>query len=96
MKDAELFRLKDLIEEVKKLDEIISLHKDTDDADFMISQYEAAKTKLISELIDELVSPKIQSPQSFSLIQRIIKKFYPSVDTTIYADAAIQQLAASI
>ena len=97
MREIELYKLLDLIEEIKKLEELIKLHKSSDDSDFMVSQYEAKKIKLTSELIDELVSPEIQSAQSFSLIHRIIDKFYPSEDTNlINNDAAIQQLAASI
>lgn len=85
MREIELYKLLDLIEEIKKLEELIKLHKSSDDSDFMVSQYEAKKIKLTSELIDELISPEID-------------KFYPSEDTNLIInnDAAIQQLAASI
>ena len=97
MKDTELNKLVDLVDEVKKIDSMILLHQDLDDSRFMIDQYEAKKTKLISELIDELVSPAIQSPQSFSLIQLIIAKFYPSFDKyRITPDDEIFKLAAAI
>jgi hypothetical protein len=97
MRNEELYKLKSLIEEAKKIDDIISLHKTMEESDFMVSQYEAKKTRLISDLIDELVSPDIQSPQSFSLIQRILIKFYPDAENkTLQRDEAIEQLAAFI
>jgi hypothetical protein len=43
MKKAEVYKLMDLIEDIKKLDELISLHRQLDTSDFMISQYEAKK-----------------------------------------------------
>ncbi|MBB5636393.1 hypothetical protein HDE68_002294 [Pedobacter cryoconitis] len=97
MKDTELNKLVDLIDEVKKIDSMILLHQDLDDSRFMVDQYEAKKTQLISKLIDELVSPGIQSPKSFSLIQLIIAKFYPSFDQyRITPDDEIFKLAAAI
>jgi hypothetical protein len=97
MNKADLNKLMDLIEEIKKVDAMILLHENLDDANFMGSQYEAKKTQLISNLIDELVSPPIQSPQSFSLIQRIIDRFYPILDKDkMKYDNEIAQLAAAI
>ena len=55
------------------------------------------KTKLISELIDDLVSPALQSPKSFSLIQLILSKFYPSFDEIqMKSDDDFFKLAAAI
>lgn len=97
MKKADLNKLMDIIDDVKKIDAMILLHQSIDDSKFMVSQYEAKKTKLISSLIDELVSPSVQSPQSFSLIQQIIDKFYPtSTQKDAKYDDGIAQLAAII
>jgi len=97
MRNEDLYKLKSLIAEAKKIDDIISLHKTMDNSGFMVSQYEAKKTRLISDLIDELVSPDIQSPQSFSLIQQIIIKFYPHTEYNVMkGDSGIEQLAAFI
>jgi hypothetical protein len=61
MKKVEIYKLMDLIEDIKKLDELISLHQQLDTSEFMINQYESKKTKLIGLLIDELASPPVQS-----------------------------------
>jgi len=76
---------------------MILLHQSMDDSSFITSQYQAKKTKLVSQLIDELVSPSIRSEQSFSLIQLIIGKYYPSMSKNkIHYDDEIDQLAAAI
>ncbi|KAA8473913.1 hypothetical protein BDE36_1102 [Arcticibacter tournemirensis] len=97
MKKADIYKLTDLIEEVKKIDAMILLHQNIDESQFMVSQYEAKKTKLIGEIIDELAAPSVQSPRSFSLIQQILLKFYPplSADDRLYNDD-ISKLAAVI
>lgn len=55
----------DLIEDIRKVDAMILLHKGTAEDSLLIDQYEARKTKLMGQLIDELVSPEIQSPKAF-------------------------------
>src|SRR5580658_876416 len=97
MKKAEIYKLMDLIEDVKKLDELISLHRGVDSSDFMISQYEAKKTKLMGVLIDELASPPVQSTQSYLLIKMLLNKYYPlKPEEDLIVDSDISKLAASI
>lgn len=86
----------DLMDEIKKIDAIILLHKNSEDDDFMISQYEAKKIKLVAQLIDALAAPAIQSEQSFSLIQKIISKFYPKNDKNKENDKDLEELIATI
>lgn len=43
MKKAEIYKLMDLIEEVNKLDELISLHRALESSEFMVLQYEEKK-----------------------------------------------------
>ncbi len=52
MKKAEIYRLMDLDDEIKKLEEVISYHHG-DDSDFMTDQYEAKRKELV-ELKDSL------------------------------------------
>ena len=56
MKQVDIYRFLDIIEDIKKLEALIILHKTKED-DFMLSQYEAKKTHLLGILIDELVRP---------------------------------------
>ncbi|MGB4401180.1 MAG: hypothetical protein WBJ10_17540 [Daejeonella sp.] len=96
MKKADIYKLMDLIEEIKKVDAMILLHQDLDKSKFMVSQYEGRKTKLMGSLIDELISPTVQSPQSFSLIKQVIEKYYPANKTRSKDDVDIEKLAAAI
>jgi hypothetical protein len=97
MKKAEIYKLMDLIEDVKELDKLISLRLDVDNSDLMVSQYEAKKTKLMGRLIDELASPPVQSTQSYLLIKMLLNKYYPfKSDDAVIMDKDISQLAAVI
>jgi len=97
MKKVEIYKLMDLIEDIKKLDELISLHRQLDTSDFMISQYEEKKTKLMGVLIDELASPPVQSTQSYLLIKMLLNKYYPvKPEEELIVDSDISKLAAAI
>jgi len=96
MKNFQVFKLIDLIEEIKKVDAMILLHGGLDSTSFMSSQYESKKTKLMSQLIDELISPSVQSPQSLSLIQQILSKYYPHTDQNQAYDEDMEKLVAAI
>ena len=96
MKKIEIYKLMDLIDDIKKINELISIHRKAGD-EFMISQYEAKKTKLIGSLIDELASPPVQSTQSYFLIKMILNKYYPAVpEEELIKDSDIYKLAAVI
>jgi len=96
MKKSEIYIILDLMDEIKKIDSLLLLHKNSDSDDFMISQYEAKKVKLVGELIDSLVAPKVQSPQSFSLIQKILDKFYPPAYSREFEDESLKEIIAAI
>ncbi|MBE8719948.1 hypothetical protein [Sphingobacterium pedocola] len=97
MKNVEMYGLMDLVDEIKKIDAIILLHKNAQDNDFMVSQYEAKKVKLMAQLIDALAAPKVRSEQSFSLIQMLLSKFYPSkIDNEVIKDNSLKELMAAI
>ena len=96
MKKTEIYKLMDLIEDIKKLDELISIHRQTGSS-FLIDQYEAKKTQLMGFLIDELASPPVQSTQSYLLIKMILNKYYPvKSGEEFIMDSDISKLAAAI
>ena len=97
MKKAEIYKLMDLIEDIKKLDELILLHQQLDTSDFMISQYEEKKTKQMGILIDELASPPVRSIESYLLIKMLLNKYYPfKPEEQLIANSDISKLAAVI
>ena len=91
MNQAKKYKLMDLIEDIKKVDDMISLHS-TNTSTFMLEQYKIKKAKLISYLIDELVEPDLRSAKSFAIIQKLIKRFYPNLKKEAQADVNHQDL----
>ena len=86
-----------MIEIIKQLDALIAVHRKVGDSDFMISQYEAKKNKLMGSLIDELASPPVQSVQSFLLIKMLLNKYYPvQSEQDLIIDGDMLKLAAAI
>ncbi|WPU97594.1 hypothetical protein SNE26_16330 [Mucilaginibacter sp. cycad4] len=79
MKKVEVLKLIDLVEEIKKLDDLIQQSRKKKTSDFVINQYEAKKLKLIGSIITELASAPIQSIESYQLIQKVLNKYYPNI-----------------
>ena len=86
-----MFRLMDLVDDIKKVDAMIELHSDNTST-FMLEQYNIKKQKLIGYLIDELIEPDVRSPKSFAIIRRIIDKFYPNLKKDAQEDVLHQDL----
>lgn len=90
-----IHHLKELIESIKKTEAMISLHKD-DELTLMTAQYEALKAKQVAEFIDELAKPPFQSVESFSLINLIINKYYPTINSDRVNQKDLRELALTI
>ena len=74
---------KDLVENIKRTDEMIVLHRNAGSPKLILEQYEAIKSSQISELIHELVKISHQKIESISIIKRILDKFYPQLPADI-------------
>ncbi|SDE26791.1 hypothetical protein SAMN05216464_10538 [Mucilaginibacter pineti] len=79
MKKVEVLKLMDLIEDIKKLDELILASRKKKTSEFVLNQYEAKKIKMVGSIINELANPPIQSIESYLLIQKILNKYYPNI-----------------
>ena len=84
--------LKDLIENIKRTEEMILLHKSSGTSSLMSGQYEAIKAKQISELIDCLAMPPYQTLESISLIKQILDKYYPYMPEGIVKQKDLREL----
>lgn len=80
MKESVVFKLMDLVEDIKSVNKMIDLHTDSS-SDLMLIQYKAKRDKLMSYLIDELVKPEVRSPKSFAIISSLLEKLYPNLKT---------------
>jgi len=79
MKEHKKYQLQDLIEKIKKVDDMIKFHS-SNPSTFLLDQYQAKKEKLLSYLIDELITSEVRSPYSFKLIIMALIKFYPELE----------------
>ncbi len=97
MKKVEVLKLIDLIEEIRKLDELIIQSRKKKTSDFVLNQYEAKKLKMIGSIISELANPPIQSMESYLLIQKILNKYYPNLDNAeLLNDGDVSKIIAVI
>lgn len=97
MKKVEVLKLIDLIEEIKKLHELITQSRKKKTSDFVLNQYEAKKLKMIGSIINELANPPIQSMESYMLIQKILNKYYPNIDNSeLLNDSDVGKIVAVI
>ena len=91
MDQTKIYKLIDLLDDIKKVDAMIELHS-SNPSTFMLNQYKAKKEKLTSYLIDELVEPSVRSPRSFSIILQVLGKFYPNLSIEAEEDEAHKEL----
>ncbi|WP_184542459.1 hypothetical protein [Mucilaginibacter sp. FT3.2] len=97
MKKVEVLKLIDLVEEIKKLDDLITQSRKKKTSDFVLNQYEAKKLKMIGSIISELANPPIQSMESYLLIQKILNKYYPNIDNgDLASDSDVSKIIAVI
>src|SRR5690606_13914956 len=91
MDSALKYKLLDLIDEIKKVDEMIKLQA-SDPSAMMLDQYMFKKSKLVSYLIDELVNPELRSEKSIFIILKVIEKFYPNLKDDAHSDISNEYL----
>lgn len=97
MKKVEVLKLMDLVEDIKKLDELIVTSRKKKTSDFVLNQYEAKKIKMVGSIINELANPPIQSIESYLLIKKILNKYYPNMpEEELMSDTDIGKIVAVI
>ena len=87
MNKNRLYKLYDLVEDIKKVDGLIRMHLLNAPTDVVTGQYKARKTKLIGSLIDELASPELQGPDSFNIIRKVLEKYCPEIYVPGYSES---------
>ncbi|MFB9077732.1 hypothetical protein ACFFLS_00535 [Flavobacterium procerum] len=75
MKDNKLYHILDLIEEIDKVDKMISLHENSDSS-LMSNQYQNQKLKLSNYLVKELLTNSDNRTEVMYIIKLFIEKFY--------------------
>lgn len=102
MTKDKLYRLMDVLDEIKQVDEILSVHvKDQKNtSSLMVNQYKAKKEKLLAYLINEINSSPEHRSYRLKLIGQVMDQFYstPKVSHTITmkGDSELSQLEEAI
>jgi hypothetical protein len=88
--------LRELIESIKKTNEMITLHKKAGGSSLIVKQYEDIKAKQISELIHGLAISPYQKIESISVIKNILNKFYPDIPSDVVKLEELKELKDAI
>ena len=100
MTTEKLYRLMDILDDLKKIDSIILLHrsKTTDTSDMMLSQYMVRRNQLLVYFINELnaTSDVDDTPQRLGLIKNIMERFYSVPGVFEKHDSQLDSLAEAL
>ena len=71
--------IKGLIKDLDELDELIRLHRQHSEDDFMVSQYEAKKYERFQQLVRALMHHSLNKGEfsTYPLLQKLTERFYP-------------------
>ena len=72
-----------LVEDIQKLQELISLHEKMDDDNVMISQYKARKATQVKELIEAVLLTGMKLEDGLNFISLVVLKLYKPTKKTI-------------
>ncbi len=78
MENDKLYRLMDVIDEIKQLDNLISKHHEQKSGDnsIMLDQYNAKKEQLLTYFINELNAFSQSQSSNLFIIKRVMERFY--------------------
>ena len=100
MTTDKLYRLMDILDDLKQIDQIISLHRSENQKNdsLMLSQYLSRRNQLLVYFINELNVSTEQdfTPQRLSIIKQIMKRFYQVSSEDEKHDAHLDSLVAAL
>lgn len=77
MKKDKLYRLMDVLDEIKQLDELLSKHASSEDgSSLMMDQYKARKDQLLIYFINEINASEEYRDHQLKIIKHIMERFY--------------------
>lgn len=100
MTTDKLYRLMDILDDLKKIDSIMQVHRSntTDTSEVMLSQYKARRNQLLVYFINELnaSSDMDETPQRLGLIKNIMDRFYSVPGVFEKQDSQLDSLAEAL
>ncbi len=81
MEKEKLYRLMDVLDEIKQVEELISKHEfqGEDASSIMLDQYKARKEQLLIYFINEINASTEYRSYRLSMIKLIMERFYPEI-----------------
>ena len=81
MEKEKLYRLMDVLDEIKQIDELISKHElqGEEASSIMLDQYKARKEQLLMYFINEINASTEYRSYRLSMIKLIMERFYPEI-----------------
>jgi hypothetical protein len=81
MEKEKLYRLMDVLDEIKQIDELISKHESQgkEASSLMIDQYKARKEQLLTYFINEINTSSEYRSSRLSMIKLMMERFYPEI-----------------
>lgn len=81
MEKEKLYRLMDVIDEIKQIDELISKHEqEVEVSSLMIDQYKSRKEQLLTYSINEINTTSNHRSSRLSMIRLMMERFYPEIE----------------
>ncbi|MCC6703191.1 MAG: hypothetical protein IT221_16800 [Fluviicola sp.] len=100
MTTDKLYKLMDILDDLKQIDQIISLHRSENQKNdsLMLSQYLSRRNQLLVYFINELNVSTEQdfTPQRLSIIKQIMERFYQVSSEDEKHDAHLDSLVAAL
>ena len=80
-----LYRLMDIVDEIKKIDQQLSKHAElgNEETNLLSNQYKARKEQLLVYFINELNASNIYQASRLGIIKQIMERFYQSSDKDV-------------
>ncbi len=81
MEKEKLYRLMDVLDEIKQIDELISKHESQGEeaSSLMVGQYKARKEQLLTYFINEINASAEYRSSRLSMIKLMMERFYPEI-----------------
>lgn len=80
MEKEKLYRLMDVLDEIKQIDVLISKHESQEEqSSLMLDQYKARKEQLLMYFINEINASSEYRSYRLSMIKLVMERFYPEI-----------------
>jgi hypothetical protein len=94
MQKDRLYRLMDIIEEIKEIEVLLSQHEalDSESPSLIMDQYRVKKEQLLIFFIEEINASSVVQNRRLGIIKQLMEKFYKDSDSGISPSSEDEEL----